>query len=45
MLFDHQSSPDKWMAFRLLKYRCRIWDESFKEEPKPQMLRPILPLG
>ena len=32
LLFDHQSSPDKWMAFRMLKYRCRIWDETFKEE-------------
>ena len=21
LLFDHQSTPDKWMAFRLLKYR------------------------
>ena len=44
LLFDHQSSPDKWMAFRLLKYRCRIWDESFKTEHKPQTLKPILPV-
>jgi len=28
VLFEHQSSPDKWMRFRLLKYMCRIWDET-----------------
>ena len=32
ILFEHQSSPDRWMRFRLLKYMCRIWDESFKAE-------------
>ncbi len=30
--------------FRLLKYMCRIWDESFKENPEQQELIPILPL-
>jgi len=29
---------------RLLKYMCRIWDESFKAEPEQQVLIPILPL-
>ena len=32
LLFEHQSKPDPWMRFRLLKYMCRIWDESFKEQ-------------
>ncbi len=44
ILFEHQSSPDKWMRFRLLKYMCRIWDESFKAESVQQELIPILPL-
>jgi predicted transposase/invertase (TIGR01784 family) len=26
VLFEHQSKPDKWVRFRLLKYMCRIWD-------------------
>ena len=44
LLFEHQSSPDKWMRFRLLKYMCRIWDESFKKHPDQVELRPILPV-
>ncbi len=44
ILFEHQSSPDRWMRFRLLKYMCRIWDEGFKAETKPQELIPILPV-
>ena len=30
LLFEHQSSPDAWMRFRLLKYCCRIWDASIR---------------
>jgi predicted transposase/invertase (TIGR01784 family) len=26
VLLEHQSTPDRWMRFRLLKYCCRIWD-------------------
>ena len=44
ILFEHQSSPDRWMRFRLLKYMCRIWDESFKVESDQRTLIPILPL-
>ncbi|MBP7964208.1 MAG: Rpn family recombination-promoting nuclease/putative transposase [Caldilineaceae bacterium] len=44
ILFEHQSKPDRWMRFRLLKYMCRIWDESFKAEQVQQELIPILPL-
>ena len=44
LLFEHQSTPDKWIRFRLLKYMCRIWDESFKEYPDQAELRPIIPL-
>ena len=44
LLFEHQSTPDRWMRFRLLKYMCRIWDESFKDAPDQVELRPVLPL-
>jgi predicted transposase/invertase (TIGR01784 family) len=44
LLFEHQSTPDRWMRFRLLKYMCRIWDESFKAQPDQEDLRPIVPL-
>ena len=44
VLFEHQSSPDKWMRFRLLKYMCRIWDASFKQHPEQKELRAIIPL-
>jgi predicted transposase/invertase (TIGR01784 family) len=44
ILFEHQSKPDKWMRFRLLKYMCRIWDESFKENAGQENLIPILPV-
>ena len=25
VLFEHQSTPNRWMRFRLLEYCCRIW--------------------
>lgn len=44
LLIEHQSSPDRWMRFRLLKYCCRIWDQSFHEQPDQRELRAIVPL-
>jgi predicted transposase/invertase (TIGR01784 family) len=44
ILLEHQSSPDVWMRFRLLKYCCRIWDQSFRDRPDQTQLSPILPL-
>jgi len=41
LLFEHQSTPDKWLRFRIIKYKTRIWDESFKYK-KQEMLIPIL---
>ena len=32
------------MRFRLLKYMCRIWDESFKQNPEQSELPLILPV-
>jgi predicted transposase/invertase (TIGR01784 family) len=44
VLLEHQSTPDRWMRFRLLKYCCRIWDGSFRECPDQRELRAIVPL-
>jgi hypothetical protein len=44
ILLEHQSTPDRWMRFRLLKYCCRIWDVNLQEQPTPRELRPIVPL-
>jgi predicted transposase/invertase (TIGR01784 family) len=44
VLLEHQSTPDRWMRFRLLKYCCRIWDMSFRESPDQRELRAIVPL-
>ena len=43
-LFEHQSSPDKWMRFRLMKYCCRIWDASFRVAPEQSQLPVVLPV-
>jgi predicted transposase YdaD len=44
VLLEHQSTPDRWMRFRLLKYCCRIWEMQLAERPMPRALRPIVPL-
>jgi predicted transposase YdaD len=44
ILLEHQSSPDRWMRFRLLKYCCRIWDMNLAARPTPSELRAIVPL-
>jgi predicted transposase/invertase (TIGR01784 family) len=44
LLLEHQSTPDRWMRFRLLKYCCRIWDRHLAQRPTPSELRPIVPL-
>jgi predicted transposase/invertase (TIGR01784 family) len=44
ILLEHQSTSDRWMRFRLLKYCCRIWDVNLNERPTPSELRPIVPL-
>ena len=44
VLLEHQSQPDRWMPFRLLKYCCRIWDRDRRMHPRERGLRPIVPL-
>lgn len=40
-LFEHKSFPDKQVAFQLLRYMVRIWEQQGKQE---QPLTPIMPL-
>ncbi|MCA9617363.1 MAG: Rpn family recombination-promoting nuclease/putative transposase, partial [Myxococcales bacterium] len=34
LLFEHQSSGDRWMPLRLLRYAMRIWDGALRERPE-----------
>jgi predicted transposase/invertase (TIGR01784 family) len=43
VLFEHQSTPDRLLAFRLLRYQVRIWDRFAAEHPG-ELLPPIVPL-
>jgi predicted transposase/invertase (TIGR01784 family) len=43
VLFEHQSTPDRLLSFRLLRYQVRIW-ERFAAEHPGELLPPILPL-
>jgi predicted transposase/invertase (TIGR01784 family) len=43
ILFEHQSTPDPWMAFRLLCYMVNLWREFREANPDAKALPPILP--
>lgn len=43
-LFEHQSSIDRWMAFRLLCYIVHIWELFLKQNPKAKKLPLIIPI-
>ena len=44
VLFEHQSSDDALMAFRLLAYMIRIWEAYLREHPGVRRLPCIIPL-
>jgi hypothetical protein len=44
VLFEHQSSSDRWMAWRLLRYMVKIWDQWLAEHPEARRLPLIYPL-
>lgn len=44
VLFEHQSTPDRWMSFRLLRYMVRIWDRWQKDHDQATVLPPIVPV-
>jgi hypothetical protein len=44
VLFEHQSSPDPLMPFRLLRYMVRIWEFFLKDQADARRLPAILPV-
>jgi predicted transposase/invertase (TIGR01784 family) len=44
LLFEHQSSPDAWMPFRLLRYLVRIWEHWRAEHVRARALPVIVPV-
>src|SRR3990167_2017190 len=44
LLVEHQSTSDKWLPFRLVKYMCRIADQEKKQNPRQEYLPIIFPL-
>jgi predicted transposase YdaD len=43
-IFEHQSSVDSMMPYRMLGYAVRVWDHWLAEHPDQKLLPPILPL-
>ena len=44
VLLEHQSSPERLMRLRLLRYCCRIWEADLRSDPDRHGLRPIIPV-
>jgi hypothetical protein len=44
VLFEHQSSPDATMPFRLLRYLVRIWERWLRDHPDAKKLPIVLPV-
>ncbi len=44
LLFEHRSTPDPWLAFRLLIYEVRIWEAALASDPSRQKLPAIVPV-
>ena len=44
LLFEHQSSVDQLISFRLLKYMVKVWELELKQKPDLRLLPPIIPL-
>jgi hypothetical protein len=44
VLVEHQSSADPLMAFRMLRYVTRIWDQQLRDRPRARQLPAVIPL-
>ena len=44
LLYEHQSSPEPLMAFRLLSYMVRVWEWHLREHPTAKRLPVVLPI-
>src|SRR5262249_5007708 len=43
VLMEHKSAPDPTVAFQLLRYLVRIWDD-WRKQSKTRLLPPVIPL-
>jgi len=44
ILLEFQSTPDRFMALRLLTYQCLVWASLLDRDPDMEFLPPIFPL-
>ena len=44
LLFEHQSSPERFMCVRLLRYVLDAWDHHLKEHPRARRLPVVIPI-
>jgi hypothetical protein len=44
VLVEHQSSADPLMAYRMLRYVTRIWDQHLRDHPRVRELPAVIPL-
>lgn len=44
LLFEHQSSPDRLIQLRLLRYLVRIWETLTEKRPSTQKLPVVIPV-
>ena len=44
VVFEHQSSPDATMPFRLLRYMVRVWERWLRDHPGTKTLPIVLPV-
>src|SRR6056297_2003178 len=44
LLYDHKSSPDKWVSIQLLRYIMLIYASELNENPKVKILPEVVPV-
>ena len=44
LLFEHKSTPQRWISFHLLRYQVRMWEQYLKQNEKAPKLPVIIPL-
>src|SRR3972149_3509495 len=44
LLFEHKSTPQRWIAFHLLRYQVKIWEAFIKQHKEARGLPVIIPM-
>jgi len=44
VLFEHQSSEDRWMPVRIARYVLRIWEREIERDPRRESLPAVIPI-